>query len=123
MPTPRRTVDSDLRAYLLSEAVWFRRAYGKEGVGKTADGKTAWELLSGPVDVLLEGKPFRLHRFQLPDWHNESTRYGGSPHDDFELGADDVLRPYDGGAEVEAAERAGHNGAPVDGSLLTVKSE
>jgi hypothetical protein len=48
------------------------------------------------LDALREGREVRnIHRFNLPDWHPESTKYGGSPYDDFTLGTDDVLRIQD----------------------------
>jgi hypothetical protein len=94
VPTPRRNADTQLRDHLIANAVDFREMYGRKDLGKTADGRTAWDILNGPVDALLEGKAFTVHRFELPDWHHESPRYGrGNPNDSFTLGEDDVLRP------------------------------
>jgi hypothetical protein len=46
-----------------------------------------WQL---PVDHLAAGGAYRPRRSDPPDWH--TGRFGGSPYDEFVLGADDVLR-------------------------------
>jgi hypothetical protein len=93
MPEARNSADTQLRDHLIANAVDFREMYGRKDIGKTADGRTAWDILSGKVDALLEGKAITFHRFELPDWHPESTLYGGRPDDSFTLGPDDILRP------------------------------
>jgi len=81
-----------VRDYLIAEAVDFRKMYGTKDLGKTADGRTAWDILSGPVDALLEGEAIRFHRFELPPDHPLSAPYAGHPCDSLELGTDNVLR-------------------------------
>jgi hypothetical protein len=44
------------------------------------------------VRALAAGEPWRCSRGQLPDWCGE--RWGRDINDEFELGADNVLRPY-----------------------------
>ena len=77
------------------------------------------------IDALRENRAVLIPRFELPYDHPMSPKYGGDPGDHLELGADDILRPYDGPApklRLNRAERRagqrGHrvNGAPTNGS-------
>jgi hypothetical protein len=60
---------------------------------RTADGRSVWEIWTPVCDALLEGRAIEISRYELPDWHLESPKHGGNPHDRFVLDADDVLRP------------------------------
>ena len=40
-----------------------------------------------------EGRAVEISRYELPDWHSESPKYGGDPGNRFVLDVDDVLRP------------------------------
>jgi hypothetical protein len=86
-------VNSRVRKHLIKNAVDFREMYGRKDLGKTADGRTAWDILSGPVDALLEGKAITFHRYELPPGHPMAPPHGGHPNDSLELGEDNVIRP------------------------------
>ena len=92
----RRNGDSnaepELRAYLLEQAVDFRKLMANTLVGHSIEsGQFAWDQCSGPVDALAAGRPYRFHGFELPDDHPRRAR-GVRLDLDFEIGADDVLR-------------------------------
>ena len=120
--------DSRLRDYLLGEEVDFRELMSTTLEGhKIENGETVWQHLSHKVDALSAGKAVEFHRFELPDWHPESPKYGGDPCDRFELGPDDVLRPSESKAPKfvppnRATRRAmgwrgnGFNGGPAPAS-------
>jgi hypothetical protein len=85
--------DSELRDYLLAAAVDFRQLMSTTLEGhKIENGETVWDHLSRRVDALLDGEEVTISRYQLPDWHPQSPKYGGDPTDSFALGPDDVLR-------------------------------
>ena len=68
--------EPELRAYLLADAVEFRRNHVEILLDPEHDGaKTAWEQLSGPVDQLANGRPYRFHGYQLPDEHPMRSAY------------------------------------------------
>ena len=93
---PRGNADAELRDHLLASAVDFRQLMSSTLEGyRIENGETVWQHLSHRVDALLDGKELTFSRYELPDWHPESTVYGGNPADNFELGPDDVLRPYE----------------------------
>ena len=95
MPEARDSADTRLRDYLLGEAVDFRQLMSSTlGDLQTTEGKTAWELFTPKVDALMDDREVRVRRDDLPQWHPESTAYGGRPDDEFVLGCDDVLRAY-----------------------------
>ena len=77
-----RCAEVGLREYLLEAAVEFRAMYGHYG-------PEYWAVLSRPVDQLLAGEPYRLHRFELPDDHPE--RRVGWPSDSLVLTEHDEL--------------------------------
>ncbi len=82
----RQAPAGQLRAYLLTTAREFREQYAHEPI--------IWAELSLPVDALASGQEHRLHRYELPDDHPERWP-AGDPHDQLELGTDDVLRPLE----------------------------
>lgn len=85
--------DEDVRKSLLEDAVEFRRLMSTTLEGYLIGGtQTVWDHTTRPVDALLENREIEVSRYQLPDWHGESTLYGGRPDDRFVLGSDDVLR-------------------------------
>lgn len=93
MPKARGNADEDVRTHLLADAVEFRRLMSATLEGYVIEGgQTVWDHLTGRVDVLLENKEIEVSRYQLRDWHGESTLYGGRTDDRFVLGSDDVLR-------------------------------
>ena len=47
------------------------------------------------VDALLAGEAVTIHRYELPDFHEQAPPRGGDPGDLLTLGPDDVLRPFD----------------------------
>jgi hypothetical protein len=94
--TEHPTGDPDLRDYLLAEFVDFRELMSSTLEGHTIEnGETVWQHLSHRIDALLDGREVTISRFQLPDWHEESPKFGGDPGDRFTLGPDDILRPYE----------------------------
>ena len=83
--------ESTLRAYLLAEAVEFRKLMTETLLDDGPESaQYAWTETSKRVDALAGGREWRLHRWQLPDGH--PMRGVGSIHDDLVLGRDDVLR-------------------------------
>jgi hypothetical protein len=84
--------EPDLRDYLLAAAVDFRATYGKPELGTTADGQTAWDILSRKVDALLDGRAIEFNRFELPPGHPLEPPAAGHPNDTLILGEDDVIR-------------------------------
>lgn len=62
---------------------------------RTADGRSVWELWTPIVDALLAGEAVTIHRYELPDSHEQAPPRGGDPGDLLTLGPDDVLRPFD----------------------------
>ena len=96
MPEPRDSADTRLRDHLLASAVDFRELMSSTLEGFTIEGgQSVWDHLSGRVNALMDDQEVLVSRDDLPDWHPESTRYGGRPDDRFVLGCDDVLRPYE----------------------------
>lgn len=96
MPEPRGNADTQLRDYLLAAAVDFRQLMSSTLEGHTIEGgETVWDHLSGRVDALYAGEEVVISRYELPDWHPKSPKHGGDPGDRFELGSDDILRPYE----------------------------
>jgi hypothetical protein len=82
--------EPELRAYLLAEAVEFRRNHVEILLDPGHDwAKTAWEQLSGPVDQLANGQAYSFHGYQLPDAHPMRAAYLNA---DLVLDARDVLR-------------------------------
>jgi hypothetical protein len=44
------------------------------------------------IDALIDQKPVKFRRFELPENHSMAPPHGGNPGDLLELGSDDVLR-------------------------------
>lgn len=86
--------EPDLRAYLNGEAQDFVQTYITIALaaGDTELATYMRKSWQGRLDALLEGRAVQLHRYDLPDWHDQSPVNGGDPGDMFELGPDDVLR-------------------------------
>lgn len=86
MPVPidDEREDGALRQFLLDDAQHMLDTYGRMDPALHA-------TYSGPVDALAAGKPWRLHRWELPFEHPEREDVGDL-NDYLELGADDVLR-------------------------------
>ena len=91
-----RNPSADLRDYLHKDLADFVETYEGRAL---ADGDIELASCTRSVhqprlDALLEGREVRgIPRWDLPDWHPESTKYGGNPYDRFTLGSDDILRP------------------------------
>ena len=82
--------EPELRAYLLAEAVEFRRNHVEILLDPEHDwAQYAWRELSKPVDQLASGRPYRFHGYQLPDEHPMRSAYLNA---ELILGPDDVLR-------------------------------
>ena len=91
---------AQLRAYLHGRLADFVSTYEGKALrdGDTVLGAEVRRVNQRKLDALLDGEEVAgIPRFDLPDWHPESTVYGGSPTDRFVLGRDDILRfmpPY-----------------------------
>jgi hypothetical protein len=83
--------EPELGAYLLADRIEFRHQMCVILAENPSWSPTAWAQLSPPVDALAAGQPYRLHRWELPDFHPQ--RFVGSVHDDLVLDERDVLRP------------------------------
>jgi hypothetical protein len=93
MPELRDNADSQLRGLLLESAVDFRQTMSAALEGQTIEnGETVWDHLSRRVDALLADEAVVFRRYEFPDEHPLSPKYGGDPTDLFELGPDDVVR-------------------------------
>jgi hypothetical protein len=93
MPEPRDNADLKLRDHLLASEVDFRELMSSTLEGHTIEGgESVYDHLSRRVDALLAGEAVVFTRFELPDWHPLSPKYGGDPSDRFVLGPDDVVR-------------------------------
>jgi hypothetical protein len=82
--------DAELRAYLLAEAVEFRRTYVETQLDDPTWRAYVWTESSKRVDALTNGQPYRFPRWHLPDQH--PARAAGKISDELVLRADDVLR-------------------------------
>ena len=94
MPEARDSADTRLRDYLHAELADFVSCYEDKALanGEIDLFEYTRESFRYRLDALLEGREVKhIHRWDLPDWHPESTRYGGSPSDVFTLTVDDVL--------------------------------
>jgi len=86
--------DGKLRGYLHASYADLRELFSSTlPDDRKADGRSVWEIWTPVCDALLEGRAIEISRYELPDWHLESPKHGGNPHDRFVLDADDVLRP------------------------------
>jgi hypothetical protein len=91
-----RTPDSELRDHFVALYVDLRELFSRTlPDDRTESGESVWEIWSPIVDALLAGESVVVARYELPDWHPESPKRGGDPGDRFELGSDDILRPYE----------------------------
>ncbi len=81
--------EAELRAYLLAEAVEFRRLMVDTMLDDAELAKFAWFECSKAVDRLASGAEHPFHGWQLPDDH--PARVHGL-YADLVLGADAVLR-------------------------------
>jgi hypothetical protein len=93
----QRGHETGLRAHLLAGAEEFREMYGHYRL-------EYWAELSKAVDQLFAGKPYGLHRFELPDDHPVAAGRVGDPCDNLVLTEDDVLVDY----ETPRADRPHH---------------
>ena len=91
----RSTVRADAatRAYLLEDAVEFRRLMCSTLLEDSAESaRCASDQLSGRVDELARGESVRIRRYELPSGHPMSAPAAGRPTDELEITADDVVR-------------------------------
>ena len=96
MPEPRNNPNAQLRDYLHADLADFVQTYESKALaaGDIALASCKRTVHQARLDALLEGREVKgIPRWDLPDWHPESAKYGGNPYDRFTLGADDVLRP------------------------------
>jgi hypothetical protein len=96
MPEPRHNPNAQLRDYLHADLCDFVQMYESKALaaGDVELASCTRTVHQARLDALLEGREVRgISRFSLPDWHPESTKYGGDPGDRFTLGSDDILRP------------------------------
>jgi hypothetical protein len=83
--------EPELRAYLLAEAIEFRRNHVEILLDPEHDwAEYAWRELSKPVDQLANGAAYSFHGYQLPDDHPMRSAFG--PDADLLLDEHDVLR-------------------------------
>lgn len=83
--------EPELRAYLLAEAVEFRRNHVEILLDPEHDwAEYAWRELSKPVDLLANGRPYSFHGYLLPDEHPMRPAYLNA---ELTLDEHDVLRP------------------------------
>ena len=118
--------DPRVRDYIHAETVDIVQAWEHNALrdGDTKFAAHVRKVWQPRIDALHEGRAVLISRFELPYEHRMSPKYGGDPADHFELGEDDVLRPYvspklklNRRAERRAAGQRGNgiNGAPIDG--------
>ena len=81
--------DAALRAYLLAEAVDFRRMHVEILLDDPVWRDYAWRETSKAVDRLASGAEHPFHGWELPDGH---PAWVHGVYADFVLGADDVVR-------------------------------
>lgn len=82
--------EPELRAWLLADAVEFRRSMVAILLDPDHDwAEDAWAELSKPVDQLANGRPYRFHGWELPDEHPMARAYVKV---DLVLDEHDVLR-------------------------------
>ena len=95
-----RGADSMLRDHLHAQLCDFVELYADQARrgGDTMLASEVRLVHQRRLDALMDGEEVAdIHRYSLPDWHPESSAYGGNPTDRFVLGADDILRfapPY-----------------------------
>jgi hypothetical protein len=104
--------EAALRAYLLAEAVDFRRLMVDTLLGHSQESaKVAWAECSKAVDRLAGVAAHCLRRWQLPDGH--PWRDVGSIHDDLVLDEHDVLRAAEvATAPIDQRHMCGAPGTP-----------
>ena len=90
--------DAGLRDYLIGYYSDRRQAYvntARQGAGEELERYilSEWTPL---IDRLLDGEAILFSRFELPDDHPQSPKYGFDPGDKLILDEHDVLRKYEG---------------------------